>query len=106
MHTVRCNCHCAVTLVQQVLVLQSPYTATAYRLTTVEQTVAQTVGHTTGMQKAYDFLWGTQHLAAEIRKEPLCTKMTDADLISILGYVAVVQAGGCAGKGCGWYPGR
>jgi hypothetical protein len=60
----------------------------------------------TGMQKAYDFLWGTQHLAAEIRKEPLCTKMTDADLISILGYVAVVQAGGCDGKGCGWYPGR
>jgi hypothetical protein len=34
--------------------------------------------------------------------------MTDADLIQIAGYVAVVKAGGApkSGNGCGFYPGR
>jgi hypothetical protein len=62
---------------------------------------------TTGMQKAYNFLWGSHGLADEIRaSEPGCAYMTNADLISIVGYVAVVQSSGAPDRGCNWYPGR
>jgi hypothetical protein len=59
------------------------------------------------MQKAYNFLWGTQGLADKIRaSESGCANMSNADLISIVGYVAVVQSGGAPECGCNWYPGR
>jgi hypothetical protein len=58
------------------------------------------------MPAAYDLLWGSPGVATTIRGVPGCENMTDADLISIAGYVAVVQAGGSAKGGCGWYPGR
>jgi hypothetical protein len=59
------------------------------------------------MQAAYDLLWGSPGVANTIRQEGSgCEKMTNADLISIAGYIAVVQAGGVAKGGCGWYPGR
>jgi hypothetical protein len=59
------------------------------------------------MQKAYNFLWGSHGLADEIRaSEPGCAYMSNADLISIVGYVAVVQSGGAPDCGCTWYPGR
>jgi hypothetical protein len=60
----------------------------------------------TGMQAAYDLLWGSPGVANSIRAVLGCENMTNADLISIAGYVAVVQAGGVAKGGCGWYPGR
>lgn len=59
-----------------------------------------------GMQPAYNLFWGEPAAAATIRAEPGCAKMSYADMISIVGYVAVVQAGGTARGGCGWYPGR
>jgi hypothetical protein len=70
-------------------------------------TATATIVHTvicTGMQDAYNLLWGDRNLAAQIRSNTYgCSKMTDADLISIVGYVAVVMSGG---GGCNWYPGR
>jgi hypothetical protein len=59
-----------------------------------------------GMQAAYDLLWGPPGVAATVRSVQGCENMTNADLISIAGYVAVVQANGSAKGGCGWYPGR
>eukprot|EP00953_Heterococcus_sp_UTEX-ZZ885_P018739 10467-Heterococcus_DN1.PRE.5 len=65
------------------------------------------IHHTTGMQKAYNFLWGSHGLADDIRaSEPGCAYMSNADVISIVGYVAVVQSGGAPDCGCNWYPGR
>jgi hypothetical protein len=63
------------------------------------------------MQAAYDLLWGSSNLAAVIRSSAAgCARMSNADLISIAGYVAVVMSGGTATSGsdagCGWYPGR
>jgi hypothetical protein len=60
------------------------------------------------MQGCYNLLWGSKSLNDKIRATPGCSKMTDADLIQIAGYVAVVKAGGAPkdGKGCGFYPGR
>jgi hypothetical protein len=62
--------------------------------------------HVTGMQEAYNLLWGDRNFAAQIKGTYGCSRMTDADLISIVGYVAVVMAGGGTKKGCNWYPGR
>jgi hypothetical protein len=58
------------------------------------------------MQNAYDLLWGSKNLAATIKATPGCSKMTNADLISIVSYVAVVRSKGGAKAGCNWYPGR
>lgn len=59
-----------------------------------------------GMQLCYDFLWGSNGdsgLRKQILAIPECTKMTNADLIQIAGYVAVVKGGGAS---CSFYPGR
>jgi hypothetical protein len=55
----------------------------------------------TGMQEAYNLLWGEKNFAVQIRSNTYgCSKMTDANLISIVGYVAVVMSGGGTKKGC------
>ena len=58
------------------------------------------------MQGCYNLLWGTSGLNDKIRATRGCSKMSDADLIQIAGYVAVVEAGGSPPSGCGFHPGR
>jgi hypothetical protein len=59
------------------------------------------------MQGCYNLLWGASGLNDKIRAStPGCSQMSDADLIQIAGYVAVVKAGGAPPAGCGFYPGR
>jgi len=56
-----------------------------------------------GMQMCYDFLWGSNNLSQKIRAVPTCAKMSNADMIQLVGYIAVIKTGGVS---CPFYPGR
>jgi catalase (peroxidase I) len=56
-----------------------------------------------GMQLCYNFLWGSKNLSSAIRAIPTCANMSFADMIQLVGYIAVVKTGGLS---CPFYPGR
>ncbi|KAG5176078.1 hypothetical protein JKP88DRAFT_249754 [Tribonema minus] len=72
-----------------------------------------------GMQLWYDFLFGYRLMANTLSYTTVanliktakygyydCRKMSNADIISLLGIYAVKQAGGVPAQGCPWMPGR
>ncbi|KAG5183770.1 heme peroxidase [Tribonema minus] len=61
------------------------------------------------MRPLYEFLWGKDGqsgAAAAVRAYGNCYRMTNADMLSIMGLLAVKVTGGTPVGGCGWYPGR
>ncbi|KAG5178678.1 heme peroxidase [Tribonema minus] len=64
-------------------------------------------GQQNGMQLCYNFLWGDNHRMVErIRAHDGCSAMTEADIINLVGMVAIFRSGGLPAKGCNWTPGR